>query len=59
LNSDDAIIQELRRLNGTPPALFKHPELLRLTIDILAADFALVQAFATKNVIRSRQTFTC
>lgn len=45
LNSDDAIIQELRRLNGTPSALFEHPQLLRLTIDILAADFAACASF--------------
>jgi len=45
LTSDEALIGELRKLNGTPPALFEHPELLRLTIDVLGADFAACASF--------------
>lgn len=47
-NSDDALIQELRNLNGTPPAVFEHADLLRMTIDVLAADFRVCASFRYK-----------
>jgi surfactin synthase thioesterase subunit len=50
LDNDDAIIAELRNLGGTPSELFEHPELLRLTIDVAAADFAACRSFRKKNV---------
>lgn len=39
--TDDALIGELRELGGTPAELFDEPELLRLTLDHLASDFAV------------------
>jgi len=38
-------LEELRRLNGTPKAVFEHPELMQLMIPILRADFELVQTY--------------
>jgi len=45
LDNDEAIVDELRQLQGTPPELFDHPELLRLTIDAATADFAACRTF--------------
>lgn len=38
--------EELRRLNGTPPNVFEHAELMTLMIPILRADFELVQTYS-------------
>lgn len=45
LNGDDELIQELRKLNGTPAELFEHPELLRMTLDLAAADFSVCGSY--------------
>jgi medium-chain acyl-[acyl-carrier-protein] hydrolase len=42
---DDQFIEELRRLNGTPEAVLKHPELMHLMLPLLRADFELVQTY--------------
>jgi medium-chain acyl-[acyl-carrier-protein] hydrolase len=39
-------IEELRRLNGTPKEVFEQPELLRLMIPLMRADFELCQRYA-------------
>ncbi|RMH93583.1 thioesterase [Lysobacter pythonis] len=39
--SDQALIEELRFLNGSPPELFEHPELMALMLPIVRADFTL------------------
>ena len=45
LRTDAALLQELKDLNGTPTDVFEHPELLRLTLDILRADFGVCSSF--------------
>ena len=45
LRTDDALLQELKNLNGTPMDVFEHPELLRLTLDILRADVGICASF--------------
>jgi surfactin synthase thioesterase subunit len=44
-NGDDELIKELRKLNGTPAELFEHPELLRMTLDLVAADFSVCGSY--------------
>lgn len=39
IRTDDDLMRKLLELDGTPPAVFEHPDLLRLTLDILGADF--------------------
>ena len=39
------VIEELRRLNGTPPEVLEHPELMRLMLPLLRADFELVETY--------------
>jgi surfactin synthase thioesterase subunit len=39
--TDEALLQSLRTLGGTPPELFDHPELLELFLPIVRADFKL------------------
>jgi medium-chain acyl-[acyl-carrier-protein] hydrolase len=38
-------LNEIRQLNGTPPELLDHPELMSLLIPMLRADFKLVQTY--------------
>jgi len=38
--------EELRRLNGTPPDVLEHSELMKLMLPILRADFELVQTYS-------------
>ncbi|WP_085316150.1 thioesterase II family protein [Derxia lacustris] len=40
-NDDAALIADLRRQGGTPAALYEAPELLRLTLDVLRADYGV------------------
>ena len=39
-------LDELRRLNGTPPEVLEHPELMQLLIPLIRADFELVQTYS-------------
>lgn len=41
----DEFIAELRRLNGTPKEVLENPELLELFMDLLRADFELVDTY--------------
>lgn len=44
--TDDAsLIADLRRQGGTPEAVFASPELLRITLDVLAADYRVCDSF--------------
>jgi medium-chain acyl-[acyl-carrier-protein] hydrolase len=36
---DDELLEELRRLNGTPPEVLEHPEIMELMLPLLRADF--------------------
>jgi medium-chain acyl-[acyl-carrier-protein] hydrolase len=38
-------IEELRRLNGTPPEVLAHPELMQLVTPLLRADFSVCQTY--------------
>lgn len=44
----EALIADLRRLGGTPEALFHSPELLGMTLDILAADYQLLKGISVQ-----------
>ena len=39
------LVEELRRLNGTPQAALEHPELLELMLPVLRADMAVCQTY--------------
>lgn len=43
---EDEFLSELRRLNGTPREVLEHPDLLRLMLPILRADFELCQTYS-------------
>jgi surfactin synthase thioesterase subunit len=45
LQGDAALIADLRKQGGTPQELFDSPELLRLTLDVLAADYDVCRSF--------------
>lgn len=45
-NNDAALIADLRTQGGTPEEVFASPELLRLTLDILGADYRLCESLA-------------
>lgn len=45
MKDDAALIAEMRRLGGTPKEVYEHEDLLRLTLDVLAADFAICASF--------------
>lgn len=38
-------LDELRRLNGTPPEVLAHPELMQMMAPILRADFSITQTY--------------
>jgi len=40
-SSDEALMASMRKVGGTPPELFEHPELLELFLPIVRADFRL------------------
>jgi medium-chain acyl-[acyl-carrier-protein] hydrolase len=42
---DDEFTEELRRLNGTPPEVLEHAELMQLMLKIIRADFALTETY--------------
>jgi len=42
-------IEELRRLNGTPPEVLAHPELMQVMLPLLRADFEAVQTYAYRE----------
>jgi medium-chain acyl-[acyl-carrier-protein] hydrolase len=41
----DEFLAEVRRLNGTPPEVLEHEELMELMMPLLRADFQLVQTY--------------
>lgn len=47
---DASLIDDLRRQGGTPEQLFEEAELLRMTLDLLAADYRVCQSFRRQNV---------
>lgn len=49
MDDDEALIADLRRQGGTPEELFASPELLRMTLDTLAADYRVCEGFAHRG----------
>ncbi len=41
----DEFLEELRRLNGTPEEVLRHPEMMELLLPIIRADFSAVQTY--------------
>lgn len=46
---DEAFVQELRRLKGTPAEVLENPELMQLMIPLLRADFEVCQTYEYKQ----------
>ncbi|MDR2032849.1 MAG: alpha/beta fold hydrolase [Azoarcus sp.] len=42
---DEALIADLRKQGGTPEEIFAHPEMLRMTLDVLGADYRVCESF--------------
>ncbi|MDR2625304.1 MAG: alpha/beta fold hydrolase [Zoogloeaceae bacterium] len=42
---DEALIADLRKQGGTPEEIFEHPEMLRMTLDVLGADYRVCESF--------------
>lgn len=47
---DDALIADLRKQGGTPEEVFSHAEILRLTLDVLAADYRVCASFRHREM---------
>lgn len=43
--SEGGFLETVRRLNGTPPQVLEHPELMKLLLPALRADFQMAQAY--------------
>lgn len=43
--TESEFIERLRELNGTPPEVLDHPELMRLMIPLLRADFSVCETY--------------
>lgn len=46
--TDDELIERLREINGTPPEVLEHPELMELMLPLLRADFELNDTYRHK-----------
>lgn len=46
---DDELIEELRRLNGTPQEIFDSPELLDLLMPLIRADFTAAETYSYRE----------
>lgn len=44
-DDDASLIEDLRRQGGTPEAVFESPDLMRLTLDTLGADYRVCESF--------------
>lgn len=50
LRGDTALAEDLRKHGGTPEAVFADPELLRMTLDVLDADYRVCESFQRADV---------
>ncbi|MDF3833562.1 alpha/beta fold hydrolase [Cupriavidus basilensis] len=50
LRGDAALAEDLRKHGGTPEAVFADPELLRMTLDVLDADYRVCESFQRADV---------
>lgn len=46
IDDDAALVADLRKQGGTPEELFASPELMRMTLDTLAADYRVCKSFS-------------
>lgn len=46
---DAEFVEELRRLNGTPREVLENPELMRLMLPLIRADFAVTQTYTYRE----------
>jgi len=46
---EDEFLLELRSLNGTPPEVFEHSELLKAALPVLRADFSIVETYSYQD----------
>lgn len=44
-DNDDALIADLRKQGGTPEEVFANAELMRMTLDVLGADYRVCESF--------------
>lgn len=51
LDTDEQLAADLKRQGGTPDAVFAHPELMRMTLDLLAADYSVCRTFSGADVV--------
>ena len=49
---DEELIEDLRRLEGTPGEVLEHPELLRLMLPLIRADFSVCQTYTYEDGAR-------
>ncbi len=50
--TDEALVQELRRMGGTPEAIFREPDLLQIFLPILRADFRVLEQTVEQTGLR-------
>jgi medium-chain acyl-[acyl-carrier-protein] hydrolase len=43
---EDELVEEIKRMEGTPQELLEHPEALEMIINLLRADFAVVEGYS-------------
>jgi medium-chain acyl-[acyl-carrier-protein] hydrolase len=46
---DHELVERLRKLNGTPEEFFSHPELLKLWLPVIRADFAVCENYVYRE----------
>lgn len=46
---DEKFIEELQRLNGTPVEVLEHPDMMRMMLPLLRADFESIQTYSYKH----------
>lgn len=52
VSTDAELVADMRRQGGTPEEVFDSPELLRMTLDILRADYRLCRSFTYRAAAR-------
>src|SRR5690606_37275324 len=51
-STDEALLRDLRRYGGTPDDVYECPEMLRLAMDALAADYVICNSFKYRGAAR-------
>lgn len=49
LQTDEALLAEMKRLNGTPPEVLDNPELMAMALPVLSADFRLCGSYRHRH----------